>query len=107
METIRGGLVKLAHSVVCNMSLEDCSDGACVVNKCVNPLDRRMEELDQIYDIMVKEGKGNVLSSDLSLGNTVCVDCAKIPKQAYHLWCTMIWEELHGIFGVGKSWEEV
>jgi len=106
METMRGGVAKLAHSVVRNMSVEDCSDEACWVNKGINPSER-MEALEQIYDVMVKEGKGNVLSSDLSFENIVCVDCAKTPKEAYHLWCTMIWEELPGIFGVGESWEEV
>ena len=107
METIRGGMAKLAYRVLCNMRLEDCRDGACVVNKGISFPDKRMEMLDQIYDVMVKEGKGDVLYSDLSLVNIVCVRCAKTPEQVYHLLRTTIWEELPRIFGVGKSWEEV
>jgi hypothetical protein len=106
MGVIRGGLTQLAHSVVCNISLEECRNRACVVNVGVSPPKRRMEELNKIYNAMVKEGTGDVLSS-LSLGDIVCANCAKIPEQAHHLWCTMIWEELPRIFGVGKSWEEV
>ena len=108
METVRGGLAKLAHSVVCNMSLEVCRDGACAVNS-IGPTERRMEALNQIYDAMVKEGKGDVLSSNLSLSwrRIVCMNCVNKPAKAYHLWRAAIWEELPRIFGVGKSWEEV
>ena len=103
MEVMRSGLARLAHSVVCTMSLEGCRDGACAVN---DPPERKIEALNKIYDIMVKEAKGDVLFSH-SFGNIVCVNCAKIPEQAYQLWCTMIWEELPRIFGIGESWEEV
>ena len=106
MEVIRGGLAQLAHSVVSTMSLEKCRDGACAVNVGINPPGRRMEALNVMYDVMVKGGKSDVLFS-LSLGNVVCVNCAKTPERAYHLWCEMIWAELPRIFGVGKSWEEV
>jgi len=106
METIRGGLTHLAHFVVCNMSLEECRDGACAVNVCVGPPSRRIEELNKLYETMVKEGKGDVLFS-LSLGNIVCANCAKIPKKAYHTWRTVIWEELPLIFGIGKSWDDL
>lgn len=105
-EVIRGELAKFAHSVVCSMSLEECRDGACVVNTGISPPERRMELLNQIYDVMVKKGKGDVLSS-LSLGNIACVNCAKTPEEAYHRWRAVIWEGLPRIFGVGKSWEEV
>jgi hypothetical protein len=65
-----------------------------------------MEGLNEIYDDMVKQGEGDVLFS-LSLANIVCVECAKMPEQAYHLWSAMTWEELPYIFGVGKSWEDI
>jgi len=107
METIRGGLAKLAYSVVCNISLENCRNVECAVNKDINLPDKRMEMLNQIYDVMVKEGKGDVLSPDLLLGHIVCVRCAKTPEHVYHLWCTMIWQELPWIFRVGKNWEEM
>ena len=106
IDVLRGGLAHLAHLVVCNMSLEECHNGACVVNVGISPPKRRMEGLNKIYDAMVKEGKGDVLFS-LSLGDVVCADCAKIPEQASSHWRTMVWEELPRIFGIGKSWEEL
>ena len=107
METIRGGLAKLAYSVVCSISLENCRNVECAVNTDINSPDKRMGMLNQIYYVMVKEGKGDVLSPDLSLEHIVCVRCAKTPEQVYHLWRTTIWQELPRIFGVGKNWEEV
>ena len=107
MDAMRGGLVQLAHSVVCNMmGLEERRDGACVVNVGINPPERRVEALNRIYDVMVKEGKGDVLFS-LPLGNIVFGNCAKPLERAYRLWCAVIWEQLPRIFGVRKSWEEI
>ena len=37
MEVIRGGLARLAHLTVCDMSLEGCRDGACPVNVGFGP----------------------------------------------------------------------
>ena len=68
--------------------------------------ERRMEALKKICEVMVGEGKGDVLSSH-SFGNIVCVNCEKILEQAYHLWRTTTWEQLPRIFRVGESWEEV
>jgi hypothetical protein len=106
MELIRGALFRLAHSTVSHMSLEGCNATSCAVNVGANPLERRVEVLNKVYDIMVKERKADVLSS-LSLGNIVCADCAKTTETAYQRWCTMIWEKLPHMFGVGKSWEEL
>jgi len=106
MDVTRGELSRLAHSTVCKMSLDGCCEGVCVLSAGNNPPERRTEALNRIYDAMVKEGKGDVLSS-FSLGSIVCVNCAKTPEQAHRLWCAMIWAELPRIFGVGKSWEEV
>ena len=106
IEAIRGRLSHLAHLLVCNMSLEECRDGACVVNVSVSPPKQRIKELNKLYDAVVEEGKGDVLFS-LSLGNIVCTNCAKGPKKAYHAWRAAIWEQLPLIFGIGKSWDDL
>ena len=106
MEVIRGGLAQLAHSIVCNVSLEGCSDTTCAINAGIDPPERRMEGLNKIYDTMVKERKGDALSS-LSLRSILCVNCVKSPEAAHQRWCKTIWDELPRIFGVGTSWEEV
>jgi len=107
METIRGEVARLAYSAVCIVRLEDCRDEACAVNKAIKIPDKRLEMFNQIYDVMVRESKGGVLSSDISLGHIACVRCAKTPEESYRFWRKVIWEGLPQTFRVGKSWEEV
>ena len=105
IDTIRSEVSQFAHSIVCNMGLKECHEEGCVVNGGVSPPDQRLEELNQVYDDLVKKGKGDVFS--FSLGDAVCVNCAVGPEQAYRFWCTCIWEGFPRIFGVGESWEAV
>lgn len=105
MDTIQSEVSGLAHSIVCSLGMKECCEGGCVVNGGDADPDQRMEGLNKIYHVLVKEGKGDVFS--LSLGDAVCADCAAAPEQAYHLWCTMIWEGFPRIFGVGESWGEL
>lgn len=105
MDTVRTQVSQLAHSIVCNMGLKECHEEGCIVNGGVNSPDQRLEDLNKIYEALVKGGKGDVFS--FSLGNIVCVNCAKEPESDYRLWCTMVWEAFPRIFGVAESWEEV
>ena len=105
MEVVRGGVARLAHLIVCDMSMEECHNGACAANVGIPPK-QRMEELNKVYDAMVNEGNGDVLYS-LSLGKMVCVGCGEIAKQAYHNWHRVIWKKLPHIFGIGESWDDL
>jgi hypothetical protein len=105
MDTIQGELSQLAHLVVCNLGLRECQEEWCAASEGVGSADQRMKRLNNIYDNMVKEGKGDVFS--LSLGRTVCPDCAEAQGPAYRIWCATIWEDFPRIFGVGESWEDV
>jgi len=105
MDTIRSEVSQLAHSVVCDMGLKECHEEGCIVNGGVSSPDQRLEKLNWVYDVLVKAGQGDVFS--FSLGDTVCVNCAEGPEQAYRLWCSTIWEDFPRIFGVGESWEDV
>jgi hypothetical protein len=106
MDVMRSEVSQRARSIVCSMSLKECRDGRCVLNGGLSSPEQRVKGLDEIYDVMVRGGKGDVLSS-LSLGNLVCASCAKVVEGEYDRLCAMIWESLPGIFRVGKSWEEV
>ena len=103
---IRVRLARLAHSVVCEMSLGECRDNTCAVNIGSNPARLRMEALNKIYEAMVKGGEGNAFFSRLP-ENAVCVNCAKRTERAYDCWRGMTWKEFSHIFGVGKGWEEL
>jgi hypothetical protein len=106
MERMRDGLAELAYSIVCNMSLRGCRDTACATDVGIASPGLRIQGLDKIYNAIVKGRRDDVLLP-LSLGNIVCVSCARTPELAYQRWCKMIWEELPRIFNVGKSWEEL
>jgi hypothetical protein len=105
MDTIRSEVSEFAHLIVSNMGLRECHEVGCVVGGDFNSPDQRLEELNKIYDALVKGGKGDVFS--FSLGDIACLNCAGGPEEAYRLWCTLIWEDFPRIFGVGKSWEDV
>jgi len=47
------------------------------LNVSINPTERRMEALKKIFGIMVDKSKGDALFP-LSLGDLVCIDCAKL-----------------------------
>lgn len=105
MDTIRSEVSEFAHLIVCDMGLRECHEGECVVNGGVDSPHQRMEQLNKVYDALVKGGKGDVFS--FSLGDIVCPNCAGEPEQSYRKWCSTIWENFPRIFGVGESWEEV
>ena len=106
MDMIRSEVSQRAHSIVCDMGLEGCPDRRCVANDDANTLEERAKGLDEIYGVMVKGDKGDVLSP-LSLGDAVCVNCATAAEKRYHRLRATIWENLPRIFRVGESWEEV
>jgi hypothetical protein len=105
IEVIRGRVAQLAHSIVYNGNLRVCPQSVCVLNVGVNPLERRMDALKKILDVMVVQSKGDVLSP-LSLGNLVCVDCAKLLEDA-HLCCRerFVWGALPSL--LGGRWEDI
>jgi hypothetical protein len=105
MEKIRGMLARVAYSIVCDTSPVVCPQMACVLNVGINPMERRMEALKKIFNVMVDQSKGDVLSP-LSFGDLVCVDCARQLEGA-HLRCRehSVWVALPGL--LRGRWEDV
>lgn len=106
MDVIRSEVSQRTYSIVCNMSLKGCRNGKCVVNGGGYSPERRLKGLDEMYDVMVRRDKGDVLAS-LSFGDLVCVDCATMVEKEYGRLRAVIWENLPRIFRVGNSWEDV
>ena len=68
-------------------------------------LGRGIEGLKKIFDVMVDKSKGNILSP-LSLGDLVCVRCAKQLEDAHLRFREQFaWEALPGL--LGGRWEGV
>jgi hypothetical protein len=102
MERIRHVMVQFSHSLVYNGNLRACPQTACVLNA---GMERRMEGLKKIFDVMVDKSKGDILSP-LSLGDLVCVGCAKLLEDAHLRFREQfVWEALPGL--LGGRWEGV
>jgi hypothetical protein len=106
MEVMRGGVSRLAYFMAFSMRVKECRNERCLMNGVVSPPKQGTGGLSRFYDAIVKEDKGDVLSS-LSLGRIFCASCAKVVERDYDAWCTTVWKDLPLIFRVGMSWEEV
>ena len=82
MEKMRREMVQLSHSIVYDGNLRVCPQEECVLNVGTNPIERRMEALKKIFNIMIKKSKGDLLSP-LLLGDLICVNCSKILEDAH------------------------
>ena len=103
IERLRHAMVQLSHSAVYNGNLRVCPQKKCILNVGVNPMERRIEALKKIFAIMVNKSKGDVLSP-LSLGDLVCVSCAKVLEDTYLRYCErFVWVALPSLVW---GWEE-
>ena len=103
MEKIRRTMVRLSHSIVYSGNLRVCPLEGCVLNVGVNPIEQRMEALTKVVDDIIDESKGDLLAP-LSLGNFICVNCAKL-VEASHLQCReqFVWRSLPSLVGGGGA----
>ena len=101
MERIRRVMFQLSHSIVYSGNIDACPQQECVLNIYMDPTKQRTEALKKIFDIMVDKSKGDLLSP-LSLGDLVCVDCAK-PLEDAHLRYReqFVWRALPSLLGAG------
>lgn len=99
IERIRHVMIQVLHSAVYGEDLGICSRSACVLNAGMNSIERRMEALKKVFGVIVDKCNGDILSP-LSLGDLVCVDCAK-PLEDAHLRCReqFVWVALPSLLG--------
>ena len=103
MERIQHVIVQLSHSTICDKSLGVCPREGCALNVGVYPMEQRMEALKKIFAIMVNKSKGDVLSP-LSLGDPLCISCAKVLEDTYLCYCEkFVWVALPSLVW---GWEE-
>jgi hypothetical protein len=105
MEKIRHVMVRTSHSIVYSGNLRVCPRRTCVPNAGMDSMERRMEVLKKVFDVMVVQSKGDVLSS-VSFGDLVCVNCVKLLEDAHLRFRErVVWEALPSL--LGRSWEDV
>jgi len=101
MERIRRVMFQLSHSIVYSGNIDACPQQECVLNIGTDPTEQGTEALKKIFDIMVDKSKGDLLSP-LSLGDLVCVDCAKPLEDAYLRYREQfVWRALPSLLGAG------
>jgi len=109
MGEIRRVTTVAAHSIVYVGNLGVCFEGACVLNTGVlntgiNRTEQRLETLNKIYNVMIERNGGDMLSPP-SLGNLLCVDCAKRLETIHLNWRKrFFWVRLPRLLG-WSNWE--
>ena len=107
MGEIRRVMTHAAHTIAYKEKLLSvCPDGACVLNVRTKPMERRMEAITKLYDTMIGEREGGVLSTP-SLGDLACAGCIKEIEATQTTWGRACWELLPTAFSVAKRWVEV
>ena len=81
-----------------------CTDTTCVLNVGSNPVEKRMEALEKIYNSMIEEREGGVLTPPL-LGHLLCAKCTKTSQAVHAQWGSICWKKLAPVFGVSNSWD--
>ena len=106
MGAMRGVMTYIAHTVVYTWDLGACSERACVLSVGINLTNQRMEALKKTFDAILKESKGDMLSS-LTLGSLLCGDCARRLENT-HCGCRkeFIWARLPSLLGL-EGWESI
>ena len=101
MERIRRVMFQLSHSIVYSGSIDACPQQECVLNIGMDSTEQGTEALKKIFDIMIEKSKGDLLSP-FSLGDLVCVDCAKPLEDAHlHYREQFVWRALPSLLGAG------
>jgi len=101
---MRRAMTHVAQNIAYTWDLGGCPESACVLNVDTNLTKRRMEALEKISNVLVKNSEGDILSS-LRFGNPFCADCAKRLKNI-HRDCRkqLVWARLPSLLG-WESWE--
>ena len=111
--TIHGGgeILRVMAQAACTIAhkeklLSVCPDKACVLHVGIKHMERRMEVVTKLHDVMAGERNGGVLSSP-SFGDFACAKCTKEIEASYATWRSRCWELLPATFSVAKCWDEV
>ena len=106
-----GEILRVMAQAACTIAhkeklLSVCPDKACVLHVGIKHMERKMEVVTKLHDVMAGERNGGVLSSP-SFGDFACVKCTKEIEGSYATWRSRCWELLPATFSVAKCWDEV
>jgi len=106
MGGLRRAMTHTAHTIAHTWDLGICANKVCALNVGINPPKPRMEVLEKISDVLIKNSGGDMLSA-LSLGHLLCADCARRLENS-HRDCRrqFVWARLPSLLG-WESWESI
>ncbi|KAF9646059.1 hypothetical protein BDM02DRAFT_321441 [Thelephora ganbajun] len=81
-----------------------CTNEACALNAGISPIEKKMEAMGKIYDAMVGQREGGVLSTP-SLGHLFCPKCTIDFSVAYAGSGSVLWEKLPSVFNASRDWD--
>ena len=102
MHLLRIMAVHAAHMVAYRADLWVCPNKTCVLGVDTSPIKPRMEAVGKIYDAMVNQKEGGVLSPP-RLGHLLCPKCVERVVTTHAAYGSACWDRLASVFSVSDS----
>ena len=106
MHLLRLMAVHAARTVAYGRDLWVCPDKTCVLGVDTSPIKPRMEAVGKIYDAMVDQREGGVLSPP-GLGHLLCAKCVERVTTTHTAYGSACWDWLASVFSVSDVWDNL
>ena len=102
MHLLQSMAVHAARMVAYGTDLRVCPNKTCVLSVQTSPIKPRVEAMGKIYEAMVDQREGGVLSLPC-LGHILCAECAEHVTATSTAYGKAYWEKLASVFKVSGS----
>ena len=83
-----------------------CTEKTCVLGADTTPIEGRMEAVGKIYDALIDQSKGGVLSTP-RLEHLLCPKCAKRVEAIHEAYSSACWEKLGLVFNITDGLDDL
>ena len=102
MHILRSMAAHAARMVAYRADLWVCPDEGCALGINTSPIGPRIEMMGKIYEAMVDQRRGGVLSPP-RLGHVLCVPCSERIAATHAEYSSACWERLAPVFNVSDG----
>ena len=106
MHILRSMAAHGARMVAYRTDLWVCPDTTCVLSVDTSPIGPRMEVMGRIYEAMVDQREGGVLSPP-RLGHILCARCAERVTATHAAYSSICWDKLALVFNASGDWDDL
>ena len=106
MHVIQSLASDAARMITYGESLPVCPDELCLLNFGIDSVETTVEVLEKIYDSMIDEREGGVLTPP-SLEHLLCLECTNDIEVLHAPWRSFCWMNLTSAFAVSDSWDDL